>query len=275
MGRSCSELLEPNRYQADIDNFLLSQVRLVFPDDPSDEPGQFACGLLDLSATPMASAALAMHAAAILEGSTSRHPLAAARALDAATRLARARGADALNLVVAAPADAAASLLSPATERLPGAWIAVADREAQIPRDAFDVVVTTRRNPTLDSWRVFRMLASLLAKDTVNCMDLEDFVQPLKAGATCHLLDAFVLPGSSEVQLVTAEDETLLRRAAGIVIVQQLVLGEFGLRRSKGLVNSVRDRAPQDIPLTFHWPLGQRADVLLGPVQQVDILVAL
>lgn len=274
MARSCSELLEPNRYERDAANFLLSQVRLVLPDDQSDEPGQYACGLLDLSATPIAAAALAMHAATILEGSTSRHALLPPQALDGATRLARDAGAGALNLVVAASAGDAAALLSPARRRLPGAWIAVADREARVPREAFDLIVTSRRNPTLDAWRVFRMLASLQAKDTVNCMDLEDFMEPLKAGATCHLLDAYVLPGSSEVQLASAKDEAMLRTAAGIVIVQQFVLGECGLRRSKGLVNSVRDRAPQDVPLSFHWPLGQRADVLLGPMPQVDILVA-
>jgi hypothetical protein len=272
MARSCIELLDPHRYDSPSAQFLLAQARLAIACQREDEAWHAACGLLDLSGGAKAVAALAMRESAFLEGRTSRHALEGSDACAAAVRLAVDSGVEQFDCVVALCDGRVPKAAT--RNSLPGVWIAVTERPSDVPAGIFDVIVTARHNPTFDADRVFRMVVSQLAKETANCMDVEDFLDPLRTAPSCRLLDAFLLPGRQGVQLVSAEDEALLEKATGLIVIHQLVRGRDTLMSAKTLFDSIRDRAPEGIPATFHWPIDQLADLAEGPVRPIDVLVA-
>src|SRR4051812_27798788 len=126
MGRSCVELLEPDRY-AGAPNFVLATYRLGLPDEnPTDTIVQ-GCALLDLSGTREAAAAVAVQAAGLMEGRTSCRFLPTITALDDASQAARDAGASTFDCVVGLPGTGLGSLSAARGERLPGAWIAVTE----------------------------------------------------------------------------------------------------------------------------------------------------
>lgn len=282
MGRKCDELLQACRYSkpAGVD-FLLAQGNLLWPamdDETRGHETQLAVGLLDMSQTAVARARLAMQGASFLEGRVSNHTLRVDSWAHEAIRITQAAGAQYLDWVIAVAAEHAGLLEglqhTPGVghQNLAGICMAVTNKPELIDGSRFDAVITARTCVSTEAAKVFSILSSLSASETLSCIDGHDLAAVLSFGTRTQLVDAFWDRQSSQLRFASAGEEEQLEQAKGAVLVLHVSEDDPDKHHWKKIVTAVRRKMSADSNFEHNVTINQRLDTQAGCYRHLDLI---
>lgn len=282
MGISAIETLCPHRYAANPGaGLLIVQSRLVFPGhaDAPENTVQLTLAVVDMFDTERSRGALAMEAAAWLQGMVTLQRLGHEVSLGAISQLVRSGGSEYLMVVVWVPherlhlLDLGDHVPGVGMPGLPMSCIVVTDEPGAVSRSGVDLLVGTRADPIADAVRVTRLLSSLHASETIVCADILDFAGALAGGSHAVCVDVFWSEGTPEdIQFGGPEDALLLAETSGAVMTMCVPHMQNLAWRKAPL--ALRRRLNPDASWQYQIATGQRVDHFAARVCQLDALCA-
>jgi hypothetical protein len=210
MAISGIETLCPHRYAASPGTGVLTvhtRLLLTSATDGPEEAVQLTLVVVDMFDTERSRGALAMEAAAWLEGQVTIHRTGQEVSLHAIGQQCRSDGGEYLLVVVWVPHERLPLLHfgdyvpGVGLPGLPTGCIVVTDKPGAVPHASVDILVGTRLDPIADAARVTRMASSLHASETLTCADIFDFSHALSKGSHAVCVDAFWCESTPDVLL--------------------------------------------------------------------------
>ena len=103
-------------------------------------------------------------------------------------------------------------------------------------------------------------------------MDGLDLVEVFNKGACTRLVDVFWDMRAEQLYFPSSQEQELLEKAQGAVLVVHLACDGPDPRHWKKLLASVRSRMGSEADFVFNFTFSQRADAPLGLYRQIDLL---
>ena len=283
MAISGIETLCPHRYAASPGTGVLTihtRLLLTSATDGPEEAVQLTLVVVDMFDTERSRGALAMEAAAWLEGQVMIHRVGQEVSLHAIAKQCRSDGGEYLLVVVWVPLERLPLLNfgdyvpGVGLPGLPTGCIVVTDKPGAVPHSSVDILVGTRLDPIADAVRVTRMASSLHASKTLTCADIFDFSHALSKGSHAVCVDAFWCESTPDGLLFgSPADAALVTGAAGAVMTLHVPQSRKS-QAHKHALRALQSCVRSDADLICHVATGQRVDQLDAPVRPLDLLIA-
>ena len=284
MARWCEELMDPKRYGKNLANadVILASANLLWPANDGEARGEeipMSVALVDLKPSELSRAEMAMQAAAFMEGEVVIQSLKIKNWMEDLVGLAVSSKVSYLDWVVAAPGDTIGDLVQikhvPGIGQagLAGFCVVVTDRPELVDAGKFDLVVTAISDVGLTAGKIFRMLSTLTASYTVNCLDSAEIAETLNLGQDIQLITVYWDDSTQTLIFPSLSAKSRLAQARGVFWAGDFSLTDPDQSCYSKILKAIRQNCP-DAEITFGVSGGQRADGLRWPLRAVDLLCA-